>query len=159
MPYRTLGLNPNDVLDAQGNYITYHVNANFARDPLGVQRSRLVPDFQLERGHQPELHEGAVLLLGHDHSKPGDHGAGFQGVSLFPFKRDSANYLSLNTLYLGPALSQASNNITTIIFVLVSHGDTGGGAFLSNGTRSPATANTGTAETENMNGDNTFVWA
>jgi hypothetical protein len=81
------------------------------------------------------------------------------GVSLFPFTRDAGNYGPVDTLYAGGPLSLPANDVATPIFVLVSHGDGGGGAFLPNGTRAAGSALTGLAETENMNGDNVFVWA
>jgi len=161
VPYRTLGLGPNDVLDAKGNYITYHVNANFARNPateFNVNAWCRTSSWGSDGINQNPL---KARFCCSDMTIPNQEITvqDSNGVSLFPFKRYNANYLSINTLYDGPALNQASNDITTVIFVLVSHGDAGGGAFLANGTRSPATAGTGTAETENMNGDNIFVSA
>ena len=160
VPYRTLGLNPDDVVDAQGSYITYHVNANFSRNPASAFNAHAW--CRTSSWISGDINQTSLKarFCCSDMAIPNQEITvqDSKGVSLFPFKRDSANYLSVNSLYDGPALSQPSNNITTIIFVLVSHGDSGGGAFLSNGARSPATANTGAAETENMNGDNTFVW-
>jgi hypothetical protein len=84
------------------------------------------------------------------------------GVSLYPFTRETSaggHYAAATTEYTGPALSLPSNNITTPIFVLVSHGAEGGGAFtLGNGSRLAATSAAGNDEKTNMGGTGTFVW-
>lgn len=163
VPYRTLGLSPDDILDAQGHYLTYHINPSFARNPTALN-----PVHAWCRG--PSWVQGGTNLdpmraefCCSNIAVPGKEIRikDTNGNSLFAFTRDTGNYASVNSEYTGATLSQASNNITTPIVVLVSYGDVGGGYYLkdsSTGARAAATPQASANELINMSGGNTFIW-
>ena len=160
VPYRTLGLIKTDVIDAHGNYYTYRVNANFARDPTiannvhGWCRSSSWISGVLNRNPMRARFCCSDKSLAGQELSVTDA----SGVALYPFTRDNSNYAAVDTLYAGPTLTQTSNNITTVIFVLVSHGENRSGAFLEDGNRSPSLSNTGTSESENGDADTTYIY-
>ena len=170
VPYRTLGMSVSDVRDGNGNYITYHVNANFARDPNTVLTVHAYcrASTWFDAAGTTNINPMRAQFCCANNAIPGQTITvkDTNSVSLFPYTQDAnANdYQAAGKPYPGSggetgSLSPATTDETTIAFVLVSHGAIGGGAFLDVGGRAPANADTGTSEATNSSGGATFVWA
>ena len=172
VPYRTLGLSKQDVLDGYGNYLTYRVNPLFARDPTDPtsvvhNRCRVQQGTSLDwvvagANVNPARARFCCGGMGNAAVLQMLYGISIKnaaGVSIWDISRDAtvSHYDSVDTAYTAqPVFDPFLHNVTFIAFVLVSHGDRGGGAFTGGG-RQPADMSTGAGEAENFNGDNVFV--
>jgi hypothetical protein len=175
VPYATLGIAKSDVIDGWGNFITYHVSPAFAVDPspaaatvanahalcrmpgkwiMGEASSSTGPFNR--NGSKARFCCPDNALIGSDITIQDASGA-----SIWASTRDkiAADYAAVDTPTTLFSKAPPAMNVEAIVFVLVSHGANGKGAFLPKGTRIPTDASTGTAEIENQNGDNIFVYA
>jgi len=175
VPYATLGIAKSDVIDGWGNYITYHVSPAFAKDPSPAAttvanahaRCRLPGTWVTgsaassagtfnKNGPKSRFCCPDIALIASDITVQ-DAG----GTKIWTSMRDNVvgDYAAVDTPIVLSSLTPPAMNVEAIAFVLVSHGPNGNGAFLAKGTRIPPDASTGTAEIENQNGDNVFVYA
>lgn len=167
VPFRTLGLYIEDIRDGHGRFLTYAVSPVFARDPaqpLQVHKRCRVAGTWVDAGDSrnpmrarfccPDLAvPPATDLIVTDAA----------GAPLWTFARDGSagSYDDADVAFSSAAtFDLAADNVTTIAFVLVSHGPNGFGAFSPTGARLPTLGATpGAGELANADGDNAFVAA
>ncbi|MEZ0259721.1 MAG: type II secretion system protein [Alphaproteobacteria bacterium] len=175
VPYATLGITRSDVLDGWGNLITYRVSPAFAIDSSAAATSVALAHARCRTAYTWMYGDGTAVSGAYNRDGPK---ARFccpdttmiasdivvqdtAGVRLVPITRDSTggNYASVNTATTTTSFDPVARNVTAVAYVLVSHGANGAGAYTSTGTRLSTSATTGTAEDENKDGDNIFVYA
>lgn len=164
VPFLTLGLDPDDVRDGWGNFVTYRVSPVFALDTAAAaeihKRCRTNGVWVSVSNRNPSKARfcctNRTVPPATDISLSDDG-----GVSLWPFTRDTSAgaFSGADDSYSGAPFDPASDNVTAIAFVLVGHGQNEYGAFLPDGTRLTAIGAFGNGETENQNGDESFVAA
>lgn len=163
VPFRALGLNEDNVRDGYGNLITYTVA------PVLAVPVPAVPSTQ-------NVHQACRTTAWTDASTAyDDNKARFccpfyrnaasdikvldslgSSNQVYTGQHDTANYASVTS---GP-VTPTNFNSHVIAFVLVSHGKNGDGAYIkknASGARNPVTANASAQESENRNGNMTFV--
>lgn len=149
LPYATLGLTDQQIRDGYGHFITYRIARSHGRDPsAGAQvhencRGRMWIETPMNSNANVNIHpelarfccrasEGGVNDL--DIEMRPQPAAGLQDVWRLPVDNGGARYGGVNTPS-GTALPSNAVNRNTIrpIYVLVSHGEQGVGAFREDG--------------------------
>lgn len=164
VPFRTLGIHPDKAIDGWGNYFTYAVSPVFAMNPTGNQAHKNCRDskWMNDTGHNiapdkaqfccpdisPYDENSDIVLLDED------------GGTLFDKRQNGAgHYANVDTL----GTYDGSHNVTSVAFVVVSHGINHYGSYLINSAnpsnRDVSLTVTGANEDENMDDDATYVIA
>ena len=182
VPFKTLGLSPEDVKDGWRNYLTYHVNPSYARDTtqvsinvhgkcrlrMGTAENPVAEDWINYVGPGQNVNPPRARFCCGDTAMntPTDHEITINDASgepLFYYVRDTlgTDYKPVDTVFdgYGQVFDQARNNVTSTAVVLISHGDNGSGAFRDNGARLPDSLGMSDMEKENADGDNVFATA
>lgn len=172
VPYKTLGIAEQDIIDAWGNYLTYRVDPAYTKDPNDntIQtharcRTELIwvdSTSSPARNYNPAKARfccaqgsGANLIIKDENND-----------QIWPFSRDSSNYADPDSwVASNTAFTTAANNIAMPAFVLISHGHNGYGSFLpdNGGNRMSGLGATGLKEDENQDfytlGNNKYIVA
>lgn len=182
VPFATLGLSEEDVVDGWGNFISYHVSPAFSRDPaddtLSVFAQCRTADWMYEvgtdftqlrnrspvkarfccPGNNPAPNTDWVIV--DENNTPALAGAG-AGAAFTSRSGNGALYATADTSYPNPMVPNsfvpATDKATGIAFVLVSHGESNGGAFnVRTGNRFPFREAVN-FDSENDSGDRVLV--
>ncbi len=174
VPYAVVGLDLEDVQDAHGNFFTYVINPVFAADPLVAvnihQKCRT--DLWIEAGRNQNVRKArfccrdasaAAIRVCHVDANANQTCDAAERI-LFPSTLPPAGEYDAEDTQDDyartppPAQEQEErydDNITTLAYVLISHGENAEGAWDRNGVRLPLPA-AGDIEGENTNGDTSY---
>ncbi len=162
VPFRTLGIHPDMAVDGWGNYFTYAVSPVFAMKTTGNAAHRNCRDRNWIDETNHNIAPDKAQFCCPDIS-PYDPDSDIvlkdeNGDALFDKRQTgSGNYANVDT----ETTYNAAQNVTSVAFVLVSHGINHYGSYLINSAnpsnRDTALSVTSADETENMDDDATYV--
>jgi type II secretory pathway pseudopilin PulG len=164
IPFKTLGISEEEILDGWGNYITYRVSPIFTLDPddparLVHKRCRVINKWVFDGDNRKPAKArfccpGAPPAVNTDISLSD----GFSEIWTYDRDGDAADFTDSETAFTGNlSFDSINDNITAPAVILVSHGENFFGAFLPNGNRIPDDGTMGLDEGENQDNDNNFI--
>jgi prepilin-type N-terminal cleavage/methylation domain-containing protein len=169
VPYQDLGLNVEQVQDSYGNFLTYAVNSKFATNDVqtipaydNVTQECRVPNVWVVSGQNRNPRKARFCCAGPVSTPAQDLIVRDResGGTQLTATRTTNNVASLTT---AGASSFVAQNTQTPVFVLVSHGRNGFGAYRPSTSKAryqpPAGISYRPNEVENENDDNVFVSA
>lgn len=167
VPYRTLGLAEQDVVDGWGNHITYRVNPTYARDPSGAANNDVHARCRInllwvdpDTGQNMNPAKARFCCANSAQAANGIVIEDENNEPLWPFTRDTGSDADPDTTVASDTIfDPGSENTTMPAFILISHGRNGYGAYLQNGLRMTSMGQSGIDEDENQDGDNLYVMA
>lgn len=167
VPYKTLGLSRQDIVDGWGSDLTYRVNPTYARDPSAAGNNTVHARCRVnmiwidpDTGQNFNPAKARFCCANSAQSANDIVIEDEDNELLWPFTRDTGNDADPDTPVASDTIfDPGSENTTMPAFILISHGRNGYGAYLDNGFRMEALGNSGIDEDENQDGDDNFVMA